>query len=274
MKLRKLLQLSAMVLTLSMVAPAALPMSTAITADAATVKLTSTKVTMKVGQTKTLKVTGTTKKVTWKTSDKSVATVSKAGKITAKKVGKATITATVNSKNYTCKVTVVEKELKASFETKEVTEGNFKFSVPKVWARKTLDANGKTYIYYLPEEAVQVLTSTRINIFIKENVEKEKFDTLSEFKAAYSEDFYVNYFKTYGSTISGYKVTEYKTNLGPAYKLEVTVKYGEITYKQVQYMIYTDGVEFSVSLTNVGEVKNLDPNEAAEFIVKTLKTVK
>ncbi|MDD6043366.1 MAG: Ig-like domain-containing protein [Eubacteriaceae bacterium] len=72
-------------------------------------KLSKTKSTLYVGNTTTLKVTGTAKKVTWASSNKSVATVSTKGKVTAKKVGTATITAKVGTKKLTCKVTVKKK---------------------------------------------------------------------------------------------------------------------------------------------------------------------
>lgn len=73
---------------------------------ASSVELNKTKMTLYVGKSYTLKVSGTSATVTWKSSKTSVATVTKAGKVTAKKAGSATITATVNSKKYTCKVTV------------------------------------------------------------------------------------------------------------------------------------------------------------------------
>ena len=47
--------------------------------------------------------------VTWKSSKKSVVTVSSAGTLKAKKKGTATVTATAGGKKYTCKVTVYEK---------------------------------------------------------------------------------------------------------------------------------------------------------------------
>ncbi|MCR5726310.1 MAG: Ig-like domain-containing protein [Lachnospiraceae bacterium] len=75
-------------------------------AEASTkVSLSKKKVTLTVGKTKKLKLSGAND-VTWKSSDKKIATVSKSGKITAKSVGKCTITATYAGKNYTCKVTV------------------------------------------------------------------------------------------------------------------------------------------------------------------------
>lgn len=75
------------------------------------IKLNKTKKTLNVGETFTLKLSGTSKTVTWKSSKKSVATVSSKGKVTAKKAGTATITATCSGKTYKCKITVKDKEL-------------------------------------------------------------------------------------------------------------------------------------------------------------------
>ncbi len=79
----------------------------AVEVQAATkIKLSKTKLTLYVKKTATLKVKGTKKKVTWSSSNKKVAKVSKTGKITAVKKGTATITAKVGGKKYKCKVTV------------------------------------------------------------------------------------------------------------------------------------------------------------------------
>lgn len=77
---------------------------------ASKVKLNKTKVTLAVGESTTLKMNGTSKKVTWSTSNKKIATVSK-GKVTAKKKGTANITAKIGNKKYTCKVTVEAPKL-------------------------------------------------------------------------------------------------------------------------------------------------------------------
>lgn len=73
---------------------------------ASKIKISKTKATMTVGKTMQLKIKGTKKKVTWSSNKKSVATVSKKGKVTARKVGTATITAKVGKKKFKCKVTV------------------------------------------------------------------------------------------------------------------------------------------------------------------------
>ena len=83
-----------------------------VEAATATPKLSKTSVSIKVGQKSTLSATVSGKKatkVTWKTSNKSIATVSTTGVVTAKKAGSAKITAKVNGKTVTCKVAVAKK---------------------------------------------------------------------------------------------------------------------------------------------------------------------
>ncbi|MDO4323773.1 MAG: Ig-like domain-containing protein [Lachnospiraceae bacterium] len=92
----------ALALLLPSVVPEAIPASRA---EAASVKLSKTKETLTVGQKYTLSVKGTKAKVTWSSSNKKVATVSK-GVVKAKKEGTAVITAKVGKKKLTCKVTV------------------------------------------------------------------------------------------------------------------------------------------------------------------------
>lgn len=72
------------------------------------VKLNRSSYTMYVGEKLKLKatVTGSKKTVTWKSSNTSVATVSSSGVVTAKKAGKATISATVAGVTAKCVVTV------------------------------------------------------------------------------------------------------------------------------------------------------------------------
>lgn len=76
----------------------------------AAVKLNKTSAVMTVGTKLTLKMKGTKKKVTWKSSNKQVASVSKKGVVKAKKKGSAIITATVNKKKYKCKIQVLNNE--------------------------------------------------------------------------------------------------------------------------------------------------------------------
>lgn len=72
-------------------------------------KLNPASLTLTEGQTCQLKIFGTTRKAKWYSSNKSIATVSKTGKVTAKKSGTTFITAKINGVSYKCKLTVKAK---------------------------------------------------------------------------------------------------------------------------------------------------------------------
>lgn len=77
-------------------------------------KLSNTRLSVYTKTSKQLKLKGTSRKVTWSSSAPSVASVNKKGKITARRTGKATITAKVNGVKYKCKVTVKARSKKSS----------------------------------------------------------------------------------------------------------------------------------------------------------------
>ena len=78
-----------------------------VTANAATVKLNTTKKTLLIGNTYKLKVKNATKAVTWTSSNPKIASVSEKGLVTAKRAGTTTITAKVGKKKLTCTVKVI-----------------------------------------------------------------------------------------------------------------------------------------------------------------------
>lgn len=69
--------------------------------------------TVLVGGKQTLKITGNIGKITWKSADTKIAAVSKKGVVTTKKAGSTKITASVDGKNFVCKVTVKKNEFTA-----------------------------------------------------------------------------------------------------------------------------------------------------------------
>jgi hypothetical protein len=73
---------------------------------AAKPKLNKTKAKICAEQTVKLKVTNSSSKVTWKSSDEAVATVTSSGKVKGVKAGTCTITAKAGKKSVKCKVTV------------------------------------------------------------------------------------------------------------------------------------------------------------------------
>ena len=103
----KLLMALCLTLIACLAMPALLPAGLNSPFDAlAAARISKTKATIYNGKTLQLKITGTSKSVKWSSSDATVAKVNQKGLVTAKKVGKATITAQIGKEKYSCKVTV------------------------------------------------------------------------------------------------------------------------------------------------------------------------
>ena len=98
----------------------------AMPVSASAAKLNKTSISLNVGKTYTLKATGTNGKITWTSSNKSVATVSSKGVIKARKKGTTVITAKYGKKKLTCKVTVKQpvKSIKLNKTSATLKKGN------------------------------------------------------------------------------------------------------------------------------------------------------
>ena len=84
--------------------------------------LNKTSVTLQVNQNYRLKLNGNTQKISWSSSDESVAYVNSKGQVTAYSEGTAVITAKVGNKKFKCKIKVKAKELPEATPTPEPTE--------------------------------------------------------------------------------------------------------------------------------------------------------
>lgn len=123
------------------------------------VSISSKKATLTVGDKKVLKLKNTSKKPKWKSSNKTIASVSRKGTVTAKKAGKATITATLGKKKYTCKITVkamtpsktLDKILK---EVKDAYGDNYYPNIPidKIFMEDKLGLKSNQYDTFVGEE--------------------------------------------------------------------------------------------------------------------------
>ncbi|MFA9378479.1 MAG: Ig-like domain-containing protein [Lachnotalea sp.] len=141
--LRKIFMAVVFSLVMAITIPSALPVVTSVTTVEAAVKLNKTKSTVLVGNTVKLKVKGilSTKKVTWKSYDKKVATVSSTGVVTAIKSGTVKISAKVGKKRYYCTVKVRNNQFKQSAPThKNLESGLIHFYPMKVYYK-----NGKLH---------------------------------------------------------------------------------------------------------------------------------
>lgn len=154
--MKRLKRLSVLLLTVIAV------FSTAYSVSAASIS--KEEATLCAGQTVQLKINGINEKVNWFSSNKSVATVTQNGKVSAKKKGTTTVTARIEKKKYTCKITVETPKLsKTSITVKTGKTFQLKMQNTKQkykWSSKskiiaTVTSSGKvtgkkagtTYIY-------------------------------------------------------------------------------------------------------------------------------
>lgn len=129
-----------------------------LTASAATVKLNKSTLTLKKGKSYTLKLNNASGKVTWSTSKKSVATVNKNGKVTAKKKGTATITAKAGGKKYKCKVTVKQPVTNIKLNQKNIAISKGKSYTLKATVTPS-NANNKAVSWSSSDKSVVTVTS-------------------------------------------------------------------------------------------------------------------
>lgn len=276
-RFKKLLQLLVFVMVWSFLTPTVTPFSNTYTAEAATVKINKKTLTLEVGKTATLKISGTTAKVTWSSSNKAVATVNSKGKVTAKKAGKATITATVNKKKYTCSVTVKKAaKQEVSFSTQTTKMGNFQFEYPKDWTNTILlEDKGQILSVLYPSNSELSNDGSGMAIFIIETGAPKP--EASEVKELINNPEFQEYLaETFGfafDVVSKPTITEFKAKSGTALKVEFTTG-DSVTIKQCAYVLYFDNYVFAVNIAETGNSEKLKLREIAEYIVNSVKVVK
>lgn len=111
------------------------------------------KISLKVGQKKQLKLKNVKKakikKITWKSGNKKIATVSKSGLVKARKKGTTTIMATLDKKTYSCKVSVKKKTSVKYVD--DPTNGDVHYTTPYDFREEKSDVTYgtvKTDTYY------------------------------------------------------------------------------------------------------------------------------
>lgn len=273
----------ALILMLAIVSPTSLPFSTVAVAEAATVKLNKKSLSLEVGKTYTLKVSGTKKKVTWSTSDKKIATVNKSGKVTAKKAGKATITATVDKKKYTCKVTVTKAinplVKNAPFEAQEVAVGNMSVVLPKNWKNQMSKQGENIVVAFYPETADINSIHSGISVTILYTGEKapEYSEAKDFFSQLITKDLIVSQITGQGMdiNISDFASSDYETNFGTAY---LTHYEGEFTYQDTKgtlkediYDIMVDNYLIKINVVDYGEELSPELKTVADYALKSLQ---
>jgi hypothetical protein len=261
-----------LVLAFTVAVPVTVPftVNTAV-AEAATVKISNTKLTMGIGETKTLKISGTKSKITWKSSKKAVVTVTSKGVVTAQSVGTANITATVNKKKYTCKVTVNQplNPYQVNASQQEVQIAGLSVVVPSVYEVTTGEAADGSYTakMSLPDSksSITLLVNKTGEAAVSYEDVAASFDTLS------MEELQQTYDDTYGagtiviSELSTFSYESQNKTTSFAYSFIATT--AEMSGRQISYNLSIDDYMIEVVLL---DVEGYDLYIDAEYLIDSL----
>lgn len=95
------------------------------------VKISASSLLLEKGKTKKLKISGCSKGITWSSSNKKIATVSKDGVVKGKKIGNVVITAKIGKNRIGCAVSVTTKKLKKVCERATYIGTHWQYSQAK-----------------------------------------------------------------------------------------------------------------------------------------------
>ncbi len=285
--LKKFYKIIVMVIMISVISPFVSFNAMNTVAYAATIKLNKKSLSLDVGKTYTLKVSGTKSKITWSSSNKEVVTVSTKGKVTAKKEGTATVTALVNKKKYTCKVTVKKPVnplvAKAPFDAQEGSIGKINVVIPTNWSSSILAQQGNNVIAMLyPSTADMTVGSSNITVTVQETATALTYDIAKEFFAsAITLDFITNQLITAGmeeAVVSDFKTSDYETKNGTAFKTEYKVDYKVAdtvgSFKQVIYDLYIDNYLVEVTISDMADNVTPDIYQLGEYLLDSIQLTK
>lgn len=246
-----------------------------MTAQAATIKINYKTLTLETGKTKTLKIKGTEKKVKWASSNKEVATVSSKGKVTAKAVGTATITATVSAKKLSCKVTVVKPAnpyLKnAPFNAIETNLEGYNFVMPSDWEGTLNLVSDNSYsITLTPPKAS--LGSKIVITFLTTGEKAPSFSVLkSEISKRLTLDSVTkNYSGIFGNAsfaIDNFSQDKQEASFASIMKTQYTVT-SDSAFEQCIYDFYLDN--YFIEVTTY-DYETLDLSTAAEYVINSIR---
>ncbi|WFR56643.1 Ig-like domain-containing protein [Anaerocolumna sp. AGMB13025] len=284
-QLKKFCRIFALMMVLTLVSPSIVPVSSIAVAQAAAINLSKKEITLEVGKSQTLKITGTKQKVTWSSGKKTVATVSSTGKVTAKGVGTTVITAAVNKKKYTCKVTVTAakvvnpKVTNAPFAAQEEKYNKVTYIIPKDWTNDSAYQQGSTTIFTIhPVVDKKITTYSNMSLNITETgVPKADYNLIKE---VLSEKVTEDYMKQQlaqsspDAVMSDFKQSDYVSTLGTAFKTDYTVTYNGNTIKQSIYDLSIDDYLFEVIVTDTGDGVTPDVTTAGEYLLNTISVGK
>ena len=247
-------------------------------------KITLNKASLKLVKGKKYKLklkNAKTAKVKWSSRNKKIAAVNKSGKVTAKKKGSTTITATYGKKKYKCRVTVVDEKMNdnstAKEESSEKTDGNGNTEQTSSTTEQAKDNNTSTEkqetdnnstteeIIKEDKTMVLLINDTEIEVLWEDNESVKELEKMAEDKDI-------------SITMSGYGGFEQVGSIGTSITrndVQMTTSSGDIVLYSGSNIVIFYGSN-SWSYTKLGKVINKTDEELKELlsgsdIVMTIK---
>lgn len=212
------------------------------------IKISKSSLTLNVGQIRRLTISNVTT-VKWKTSDKSVATVSSKGNVKAIAEGTATITGTANKKSYTCEVTILPKILTDDEKMKNISYN-------------TIEANNSLIVICKNDNnSYNKISALMVDILFYDESDKLIFKTNKKyhFQLSSGKEFITafEYPKENNAPYNLIKFSSYKVNIEPCgtinYKYDISdqIKASEAIYEYTNYYNKTmhGDVAYYISIT-------------------------
>lgn len=290
MKIRnRLSKIIVMLLMMTLLVPSTLPANKAVSVQAAEkIKLSEKSLILNPGDTDILQVKGTKKKVTWTSSDSTIATVSNKGIVVAIKAGNTIITAQVSNKKLICIVVVMPPENKyvttAPFKAKEIDFGNVSSVIPKDWTYSIINSKSGSSLYYINPSSMDLTQDDYTGItltIIKTGINAPAYDSIKDsLSQKYTIENLEASFKTdkYKVTITDLEQSDLTTAMGTAYTAKCNVNYSDdtktVTQKMIFYNLYFGKYFIVLGVINANNAITPDVNQVAEYILNSLQIKK
>ncbi len=247
-------------------------------AETSAVSISKSKLTLEIGKSENLTLKGTSRVAVWKTSSKKIATVSRTGKVTAKSIGTAKITATLGKASYSCRVTVkgsIDSYKKgAPFDARKVKIGKISSIIPEDWFFQVIeDSDGDSLTNdYVISIAPTESQSSSITIFMEKTDEKaEDYSILkSDLESSFNADSIQQMMKdAYGNSakITGFNASDFNTDLGTAYRVEYVLTVNKVSSLHTNYTFHINNYSFDIT---VNDTQSCNIDEAAQYFLKSI----
>ncbi|MGN0243964.1 MAG: Ig domain-containing protein [Lachnospiraceae bacterium] len=275
--MKRLMKVTAVMCSIGLTVLTAVPAVSVPVKAATAMRLNKSKVSLTTGQTVQLKLSPKAKKVTWKSSNKKVAVVTKKGKVTAYKRGKVTITARADGKNYTCRVQVSYKKAKGfdqtdvSDQTTEYKDENLSMTVPVGYDISDMKVAGQTF-YVLSKQVGEDEKADASLIMLAysdlEELAQELQDMSVQEYMDYAADIVILSMKNTDGKLLDLSTGVIEYDGQEIGVLEYALSMSGQKAKQANYVKFVDGYQIMASAT-ISQVK--DGNE--EEIVKACQDI-